>query len=274
MKLLTLNVDNDYFIECIKDQTDGQGEDVLFIDWLPTTNMTQDVTNQIHIVESTPDDVKMIVFDRHSALTNDEVDFFKNRGSILLEPVLRPRFGFLFMPYYLNRIDLPLSTWDKDRPFDFGYKGDSLSSATEAILLKTIKEVKDLCVGVSVKNHLSKERYDTLREVIGFGNYGWDKFNTTIITGSEQDYYRGRLPDITNHLKFGVVPLIHHKHKWYHALFKSFVILDHNDVSWYKNMFRSIHYGMMDEMYKNIEMYLPQMFTENFVKIIISLCED
>jgi len=274
MKLLTLNVDSKKFIDYANSMVNGKGAEVLFIDWLPTTgSQSQDVTYQIQIIESTPDDVQMIIFDRHSSMTPEEVDFFKNRGAILLEPVIKPRFGFLFMPYYIDKLDLPLSTWEKKRQFHFGYKGFDLSPRSERWLLKAIKEVPDVRVGASIVAKLQGDRYNTLKDVISIGDYNWNDFNITVITGSDTDYYRGVLPDITNHLKYGVVPLVHHKHKWFHALFKNFLIFDHYDISWYKIMYKAISYGMIDELYKNIETYLPEMITENFVSTIISLGE-
>lgn len=273
MKLLTLNVDNDNFIRSIRDQTDGSGDEVLFIDWIPTNRVDPRITKQIQIVESTPSDVRMIIFDRYSGMTDDETRFFLDRGSILLEPTIRPRPGFLFMPYYIDKIDLSLSVWDNERPFHIGYKGFSLSQESELWLIKSIKDIKNIRVGVSV-DEPNGDREDVLRKVMIFGNHPWNHFNSTILTGSSKDYYRGVIPDISNHLKFGVVPIISHEYKWFHSIFKNLMFFDINDIKWSQRMSMIIGYGMLEELYKNIQTYMPEMITENFVSVIVSLCGD
>ncbi|MCK5021583.1 MAG: hypothetical protein KAS32_31535, partial [Candidatus Peribacteraceae bacterium] len=159
--------------------------------------------------------------------------------------------------------------WDDERPFHTGVKGNSITPDGVSSILRTIKEVDNIDIGVSVNTN----GYDTLRDVVSIGNHWWDKFNTTIIAGTESDYDRGVLPDISNHLKCGTIPLIHHNHKWFHSLFKRFIMFDHSEVVWYNKMFETCHYGFMDEIYKNIDEYLPEMITENFVKSIVEMGE-
>jgi hypothetical protein len=263
MKLLTLNVDNK-FTTLANKMVDGKGSEVLFVNWLPNNPKQND------IVKSTPKDVRLVIFDRYSNLTAKEVSYYSKRNTILLEPVVMSRPEFLFMPYWIERIDLPLSTWDKNRTFHTGYKGDTISTEAEVILTKFIKSDIHMCAGISTQT--TPQNLNVLRELMNIGDYKWDEFNTTIITGSDYDYHYGVLPDISNHLKYGVIPLISHKHKWFHALFKEFILFDTSLVSWYNKNFSPIYYGFMEQMYQNIELYMPEMLIENFIQTIVSLC--
>ena len=278
MKLLTLNVEDKSFISFIKSMTNGKGDEVLFVDWEPLPRPVSQSSNggktpikQVEIVKSTPKDVKLVIFDRYSSLTKSEAEGYLKKNAILLEPVVRSRPGFLFMPYWISKIDLPLSTWDKERPFHTGVKTNILHSEADATLVKYSK-IEGIKIGVSA-DKISQERFDILKEVASFGDFSWDRFYTTLITGTDTDYHYGVLPDIRNHLKYGVLPLVSHNHKWFHALFKNFIALDTSTMVWYHKMSKIGNYGFIDELYKNISNYMPEMLTENFVQTIISLCK-
>jgi hypothetical protein len=277
VKLLTLNVEDKNFISFAKSMTDSKGDEVLFVDWvkLPTPKYQSrgnSPVKQIDIIKSTPKNVRLVIFDRYSCLTKDEVEGYLKRDTILLEPVLRPRPGFLFMPYWIDRIDLPLSTWDKERPFHTGDKSDISRVESDTILMKYAKAIEGIKIGIST-DKISEERHNILKEIATFGDFPWDQFYTTLITGTFNDYHYGALPDIRNHLRYGTIPLVSHNHKWFHALFKNFIAFDVSTMIWYHKMSKIGNYGFMDELYRNIGNYMPEMFTENFVQTIISLCK-
>lgn len=274
MNLLTLNVDSVPFLEYAQRMSSSKGGDILFIDWIPTTGpITENTKKQIEIVEAAPQGVRIIVFDRFCSMRDTEIKYFNDREAILMEPQLMTRPGFMFMPYFIDRLDLPLSTWDRERPYHIGVKGKVLSTESEACLLKSIQSIPDVKIGVDVETELHPDRFNTLSEVMDIGEIGWMNFNTTIVTGTANECWRGVLPDISNHLKAGVIPLVHHKHRWFHSIFKHFIMFDQNDVSWYKTMYGSCNYGFMDQLYKNIDTYMPQMITENFVQMLIELAK-
>lgn len=275
MNLLTLNVDNVPFLEAasrISNMAD-RSPDILFVDWLPTNVVNDAVTEQIRIMESTPASVRIIIFDRHSSMTDGEVDFLLNKNAILLEPVLFPREGFQFMPYFIDRLDLPLEVWENDRAFHTGVKDTILSTESESFLLKCIKMSPEIRVGVDTTTRFHRDRREALKEVIVFGKHQWTDFESLVISGSSvtDDFDRGVMPDITQHMINGVIPMVSHKYKWFHSLFKNFLMFDENDILWYKRMFHSCNYGFMDEIYKNIDRYMPEMITENFVEKIVEL---
>ena len=278
MKLLTLNIEDKNFLSFAKSMTDGKGEEILFVDWIPlpkpiTQNKNKAPIKNIDVVQSTPKDVRLVIFDRYSSLTKNEVNGYLKKNTILLEPVLRPRSGFLFMPYWINKVDLPLSTWDDKRPFHTGVKGNISTVEADVMMVKYAKAIDGIKIGITT-DKISEERYNILKEIAEFGDFPWNQFYTTLITGSYNDYHYGVLPDIRNHLKYGVLPLVSHNHKWFHALFKNFIALDTTTMVWYHRMCSKIgNYGFIDELYQNIGNYMPEMLTENFVQTIISLCK-
>jgi hypothetical protein len=253
--------------------SDGKGDEVLFIDWIPVgKHPTKEMIRQVDIVKSTPSNVRLIVFDRYQTLKSTEIEFLLNRGSILIEPVLKCRPGFVFLPYWIDKIEHSLSIWNNERKFHFGYIGYRFTSDAESILLKSIKDISNIKIGVSSSVRIDSDRYNSLKNVMVFGNHNMSNFNVTILTGNDvTDYDKGVLPDIRDHIKYGTTPLLYNKHKWFHALFKNFVIFDNTDVKWYKELYKTCHYGFMDELYNNINNYLPEMFTENFIESIIAL---
>ena len=282
MKLLTLNVEDKNFISLIKSMTDGVGDEVLFVDWvrLPRPKPQQGKAGKvpiknIDVIQSTPKDVRLVIFDRHSILTKNEIDMYLKRNAIILEPVLRPRPGLLFMPYWIDKIDLSLSTWDNNRPFHTGYIDRMFHVETDVMLVKYAKIIDGIKIGIS-SSAISEERLNILKEIAEIGDFRWNQFYTTLITGSYNDYHYGVLPDIRNHLKYGVLPLVSHNHKWFHALFKDFIVFDTSAMLWYYKICSktpSYNYGFIDGLYKNIENYMPEMLTENFIQTIIALCK-
>jgi hypothetical protein len=281
VKLLTLNVEDKNFISLIKSMTDGKGDEVLFVDWVPLSRPVTHVKEGKHktpiknidIVQSTPKDVKLVIFDRYSALTKNEVDIYLKRDAVLLEPVLRPRPGFLFMPYWVNKIDLPLSTWEEKRPFHTGVKTSLLHTEAYVTMVNYSRRIDNLKIGIST-NNIPQDRLEVFKGVAEFGDFSWNKFRSTLIVGTDTEHRYGVLPDIRSHLKYGVIPIVSHNHKWFHALFKNFIEFDTSTMVWYHKMCEKISgYGFMDELYKNINNYMPEMFTKNFVETLISLCK-
>lgn len=270
MKLITLNVYDERFVSLTKRMSDGKGDELLFFDWnLADKSIDpQKKSHNLLVLESTPKNVRIVIFDRYCALTDKEASYFLKRGSVLLEPRVTPRPGFLFMPYWIHKNDLPLSMWDKKRPFDVGFKGSSLDKCCESILAKSVKEIKDVKVGVSVDNKIPKERYDIVKEIMSIGQYKWNDFKCSVIC-TDTDY--GILPDIRNHLNYGVIPLLSPNYKWYHAVFKKFIIDDINTIRWYIKMYSTCGYGFIEEIYKNINDFMPEMVMENFIQSVISL---
>lgn len=270
MKLLTLNVKDEKFISIAKKMSDNSNGEALFVDWEPLIKVkdTRDMANNIRVIENLPENVKLVVFDRYCALTPDEITYLTTKkNAILLEPRVIPRPQFGFIPYWIHKIDLPLSMWDNKREFHLGFKGDILTEWSESMLVKSIKHIPDINVGVSTSEKISKERFNIIKEIMSIGNFKWNRFKCCLVQPNSNDM----LPDITNHLKYGVVPLVSDEYRWYYAIFNKFIIKDYNDIKWYIRMYDTCNYGYMEEIYSNIEKFMPEMIAENFVSTIISM---
>lgn len=277
MKLLTLNIDDRKFTSLVKSMGNDKGDEVLLVDWLPLpTPATQEKTTRkiknIEVVNSTPDDVRLVIFDRYSILKKHEIDYYLKKNAILLEPVLRPRPGFLFMPYWINRIDLPLAVWDKKRPFHTGFIDNTPRVEYLSKMARYAANINGIDIGITT-GKLPEDQYNVLSNIASIGDFHINQFQTTFITGNHNDYHFGVMPDIRTHLRNGVIPIVSHNHKWFHALFKNFIEFDISTMQWYYTMNKKISgYGFMDEIYNNIGKYMPEMFAENFIQTIISLC--
>lgn len=278
MKLLTLNIDDRRFTSLAKSMSDGKGDEILLVDWLPLpTPITHEKPSKvkiknIEVVNSTPDDVRLVIFDRYSILKKSEIDHYLKKNAILLEPVLRPRPGFLFMPYWINKIDLPLSVWDKKRPFHTGVIDRVPRLEWMSKISKYYENIEGIRIGITTSK-MPEEQSRVLSTISSIGDFHINQFQTMFITGDINDYQFGVMPDIGLHLRNGVIPIVSHKHKWFHALFKNFIEFDISTMQWYYTMNKKISgYGFMDNIYNNIERYMPEMFTENFIQTIISLC--
>jgi hypothetical protein len=235
MKIITVNVKEQKFNNLIEQSNDNKDE-ILFVNWLPTDTITNDVRNQVNtITDFLHNQKQVIVFDRFSILTNDEIKFFVKNNVILYEPVINHRKFFDYLPYW---IDLP-----NDYPLEI----------------------------------FNKRKYS-----ITFDNHQWEGINLLGKTiHYKQDslcnenkyklFINNRLPDVTDCIKHGTIPLLFHTNKWFHAMFTNSIIKDIKELDYYLKLYKHCAYGLMIEFNNNIKNYMPEMLIENFIENLISI---
>jgi hypothetical protein len=177
--------------------------------------------------------------------------------------VTRP--GFQFMPYWVHFKEYKYGDFQEERRFQTGYKGDVFTKDLESNILSVIKD--KLTVGLDVK--LPQDKYDVLKSVVIIDRFEYEDLATMILTGTEEDYNRGTLPDIRWIVYSGTVPCLYHKHKWLHSLFKNFIVNDHSDIRWLAKLYKTCGVGFVEDMQDNILEYLPEMEAGNFVDSLL-----
>ena len=266
------NVKDQKFVEAISARVDMKGKNFTFFDWVPTNQKSVDVASQIQEMKRCQDEqVPVIVFDRHSSMTEEEVIFLhKKTKALLLEPSVVTRPGFEFMPYWVHLREFTWRDFQENRKFQTGYKGDHFTKDLESNILGVIKD--KISVGLDTK--LPADKYDVLKTIVCIDKFEFDDFDTMIITGTQDEYDRGVLPDISHMLLSGTVPMLYHKHKWLHSLFRHFIIYDHNDIRWLAKLYKNCGVGFLEDMQKNILEYLPEMEASNFVDSLLEKAQQ
>ena len=259
------------FIELMNRHVDEKGKEFTFFDWVPTNSNDEALPSQVEEIKRCQEkDIPVIIFDRYSSMTNEEIIFIhKHTQAKLFEPAVVPRAGFEFMPYWIHFKDHKWSDFQEERRFQTGYKGDKFTNDLESLILSVIKD--KLVVGLDVK--LPQDKYEVLKSVVCIDKFGYRDLATMIMTGSKEDYERGILPDITQAMYSGTVPCLHHKHKWLHSVFKNFVVYSASDVRWLAKLYKNCHIGFIEDMQNNILEYLPEMEASNFMENLFSIAK-
>ncbi len=249
------------------DRVDGKGREIVFFDWQSTTKADASVSIQIQEMKRCQDNqIPVIVFDRHSSMSEDEILFLHSKTkAVLLEPAVVARPGFEFMPYWLHFKQFSYIEYDTDRRFQTGYKGNKFTNDLESNMLALIKE--KIHIGLDTKLH--QDKYDVLRSIVTIDKFEFSDLESMIITGDSDDYDKGVLPDIRPLIYNSVIPMLYHKHKWLHSIFKHFVVYDNKDIQWFMKMYKNCGCGFLEDLQKNILEYLPEMEAHNFVDSLI-----
>lgn len=272
MFLTLVNVEDEKFVDIISKRDVHKGKKVTFFDWVPTNYNNKAVSIQIEEMKRCRDNhIPTIVFDRHSSMTDDEVIFLhKETKALLFEPSIITRPGFEFMPYWLHFREYDCKDFQDDRKFQTGYKGARFTRDLESNILSVIKD--KLSIGLDVR--LPQDKFDVLKSIVCIDRFDYSDFDTMILTGTDEDYNNGRIPDIREMMYNGTVPLLYHKHKWLHSLFRHFVVYDHNDIRWSAKLYKNCGVGFLEDMQQNILDYLPEMEANNFVNSLLDKAEQ
>lgn len=267
MKPTLCNVNDLVLTQLISERVGDKGKEFTFFDWVPTNQKSDAVANQIQEMKRCQENqIPVVVFDRYSSMTNEEVLFLhKKTKALLLEPAVIPRPGFHFMPYWLHFREYKYTDFQGNRRFQTGYKGNRFTKDTESCILSVIKD--GITVGVDAK--LPPDKYDILKEIVTISMSEWSDYDTIILTGTKEEYDRGILPDIRPLMENGTIPLLFHKHKWLHSLFRHFVIYTHADIRWASMFYEKCGVGFIEDVQKQILEYLPEMEASNFVDILL-----
>ncbi len=267
MKLTLVNITDETIADSLLDRVEGTGKEVTIFDWCPTDDVNNAVAVQIKEMKRCQDNqIPVIVFDRYSSMKQKEVLFLHTKTkAVLLEPSIISRPGFEFMPYWIHFKEFSYIEYDSNRKYQTGYKGNNFTDDLERNIVSLVRE--NISIGLDTK--LPQEKYNILKSIVCVDKFEFSDLESMLITGTDEDYRKGRLPDIRLLMYNSVIPMLYHKHKWLHSLFKHFIVYDNEDIKYFMRMYKNCGCGMLEDVQENILEYLPEMESHNFVDCII-----
>lgn len=260
-------------VECVSIDENPCG---VFLQW--TTSDHADLFSaQTEIIEKALQSrIPVIVFDKNMKITSEEAGFLVSNGVFLWEPAINGRNFFSFQPVWgkipksVDELDL----FNVDRPINLGCV-NSLSGKIAGFEQYYLPVAE---YGKHTVAFFDRFFNPTVNEMLNSNNipileYSHDLTNikNVVLLGSANDYKTGVLDsNIFNYLENGVVPLLPCEHRWYHSIFGSFVMNSTSDVKYMLDMYDKTSYGIIYEIYQNLNAYMPECDVENVAKRILT----
>ena len=240
-------------------------KDAYFIDWLPNNK------NILDICKSVQDDVPIIIFDRYCSISDSEFLWLNDRNTVLMEPAINHRNGFLFQPYWIdmNRIQVKYSSVDNTRAYVVGYKDKKYNNGIGDLLTKSSNDGYLSCIDAYIPQNL----WNDINKNITISVSDYTDYNFLIVCSNDTEIQRGIIPDIRNMVYNGTVPLLWHSHYMMHGLFKHLVLNTYRDLRYYCEMYNIIGNVFMEDIVNNISTYMPEMIQDNFIQTLLNIFE-
>ena len=265
MNIKLINIDDISFENDISEMSKEYNitnKEYYLIDWIPND------INTITFCKSLDENVPIIVFDRYCSISNDDFIWLDNRNSVLMEPAINHKNGFIFQPYW---IDFNKITFNhKERPYIIGYKHKSyVNDDIFDLLIKSSNDGYSTCIDAYIRNDVFKG----IKNKIDIKPSRYNDFCYLLISGSDDDIQRGVVPDIRDMVYNGTVPLLWHTHYTMHGLFKHLIIERYSDLKYFCNIYDTIKNLYLHDIMDNIRMYMPEMIQENFIHTVLNIFE-
>jgi hypothetical protein len=259
-------------------QNINKSVNVVFIDWIPTRKKpNKEMIEQIQLTEfCVKNNIKLVIFDRHRGITNQEFSYLKKHRTVFLEPTIINREGFLSHPLWLrvpkSSKDMSIKPFLNSREFDLGFVGDSTGriSGIDTFFSK-INGYGDYNVTITSKqlSDLKKLEYEEFGIDTEKGRYTPPNMRFTVIVDTPAAYTSGFMNStLITALENNVIPLLPDAHRFYHSMFRGFVVENEMDVARWLNVPVESGFGCTVMMAENILKYFPEMEVKNNAKIL------
>jgi len=248
--------------------------DALFIDWIPRSKRkTYAIVQQAKIIKHyTRKKQKILIFDRYLGLTQKEFNWLKNFDVTFLEPAIKYRENFDYLPIWTELYDL------KSYP-DIEIKEKIFDLGTKDLLKNKIASFEDYYVKFSLNypkksvvywSNLLKEKEEEYKEVgIRKTNFDFEKLKATVLIGTPLHYNIGYLyPEVFNLMRVGCLPLLPKEHKYFWSLFDELVIDKIGYINYNLGIYETVAIPMIVDVYEKIREMFPEMnveYTINFL---------
>jgi len=251
--------------------------DAFYIEWYPPEHGIEDekFIHQLTTLKYVCVKLKIpvIIFDRFLSIKSDMKKWLRKYKIKILEPSLIHGKKTEFLPPYINT-KLDLGFFPK-REINLGIIDDDILNkigSFENYYLKysSLNPSLNIRYNGIIPNY-KKEEYNS-KNLIYDKELSWRNIIFTIAI-SRSTYYKNGIFDsyIINALNNGCIPLLPYEHRFYHALFKNFVIYKESDISFYVKSMKNISEVLIYDIFKNIEKYFPEFTVENVCDRIIKM---
>ncbi len=246
-----------------------------FLQWV-TPDETELFMSQTSIIEKcTTNKIPMIIFDTEQKISSDEVSYLLSNGAFLWEPAVADRPFFSYQPFWGVIKDFTeLKLHDEERKINLGYTGSLVQKvSTFQNYFLPVYEIGDFNVFYA-NNNTNGNILDKINKmgipIISDDSIGISDINMTILLGSDYDYQAGKLDvNLFTYLENGVVPLLPYEHRWFHAIFDDLVVKREEDIEYFLRTYNKIAFGSIHDIYRNLDIYLPECNVKNVAKRII-----
>lgn len=251
--------------------------DMFYVEWYPPEHGVEDekFIHQLTTLKYVCIKLKIpvIIFDRFLSIKSDMKKWLKKYKIKILEPSLIHSKKTEFLPPYINT-KMNLEFLSK-RNIDLGIIDNDILNkmgSFEKYYLKYASSNPSLNIKYNgVLPKYKKEEYNN-KNLIYDNDIKWDNIRFTISI-SRQYYYKNGIFDtyIINSLNNGCIPLLPYEHRFYHAMFKNFIIYKESDISLYVKSMKNISDVLIYDILENIEKYFPEFTLENVCNKIIKM---
>ena len=266
MNINLININDQSFENKLTEMIDhyALNKKCYFIDWKSNDQ------NTIKLCKSLNEDTPIIIFDRHCSISDSEFLWLNDRNTVLMEPAINHRNGFVFQPYWIDFDRIQFNNSKDTRSYDIGYKGKAYFNDDLTNLMTEISvDGWSSCVDAYIKHEIWSEISKNI--VVSVSDY--NDYNYLFVYGNDNEIQRGIVPDIRNIVYNGTVPLLWHTHYTMHGLFKNLVINSYSDLRYFCGIYQTIGNLFLDDIIDNINMYMPEMKQENFIQTILNIFE-
>lgn len=250
----------------------------VFIDWIPTKKAVNQIKasnllSQTEILEKYVKTVPIVIFDRYRAITTEEYNWLKKFNVTFFEPSLVTRKGFKYLPNWIKIKELnDIKLNERKREINIGYIGSLLDKQKSFDEYYIKKKINNPDIEISYYSKDIDTNKQSEYESLGVNckqDLQFTDMEFTIIIGNVNDYKNGHLDQyFVKALENNCIPLIPKENRYYVSL--SFGV---NELTWYISMYDKVYFGLIHDIYCNIQKYYPEMdikYTANTIREYLS----
>jgi len=246
----------------------------VFIQWSTPDNKSLFVRQTNMIEKCIKNKLPMIIFDGDQKISPDEASFLVSEGAFLWESSVSDRMFFSYQPVW-GEIKTPdkIPLIDKPTGVDLVYMSPLTKKlSTFKRYYQPMSELGgyDVLFFDSVGNQTINRKVEEMGINITSESINFD-IKSLILLGTDHEYQTGRLdPYLFNYLESGILPLLPIEHRWYHSVFDGMVVGTDFDVEYILKTWDKISFGSICDIYKNLDIYLPECNVKNVAKRIVN----